>query len=323
MLGIEKLLEKLLHRQNLPKEQREELDLDIKTKYVHGLLFYNTYFELLSKALGKETVCLIVGGWIRDRLLNRPIKDSIDVDFVVTSDPMEIVKRFRDILGKGDIFQFEKEKNVATIIFYEDKVRYRFDFSFLDISDIMSDQKLDFYDKEKVIIERIEQDLMTRDFTINAMGIVFDDALGMGASQTVLFDPSGGLEDLQKGIVRPVSFDNIKADPVRILRGYRIAQQLEFDVDRDFERWVKENAELISSAPSERVRDEILKIFENDNTAQFLEKLISVNLLEAVIPQIKEMASIGKTGEFHRYPLLKHSLKTVEYMEEFLKKKRL
>jgi len=163
MLGIEKLLEKLLHRQNLPENQREEIGLDINTKYVHGLLFYNTYFEPLSQALGRDTICLIVGGWIRDRLLNRPIKDKVDVDFIVTSPPMEIVKRFRQVLGKGDIFQFEKDKDVATIIFYEDHVRYRFDFSYLDISDIMSDPKIDFYDKERAIIKRIDEDLMTRD----------------------------------------------------------------------------------------------------------------------------------------------------------------
>ncbi|WP_456383911.1 CCA tRNA nucleotidyltransferase [Persephonella sp.] len=321
MLGIEKLLEKLLHRQNLPKDQREELDLEIDTKYVHGLLFYNTYFEPLSKALGKDTVCLIVGGWIRDRLLNRPIKDRVDVDFIVTSPPLEIVKRFRQVLGKGDIFQFEKEKDVATIVFYEDGIRYRFDFSYMDISDIMSNPQMDFYDKERAIIDRIEKDLLTRDFTVNAMAVVFDDALGLGASQTVLFDPSGGLEDLQKGLIRPVSYENIQKDPVRILRGYRIAQQLDFDIDRDFEKWVKKNHTIIKNSPSERVRDEILKIFEGENTEDILEKLISAKVFGSVVPYVEEMVEMGKTGQMHRFPLLQHSLKTVGYMEEFLKKK--
>jgi len=321
MIGIEKLLEKLLYRQSLPKNEREKLDLEIDTKYVHGLLFYNTYFEPLSKALGKDTVCLIVGGWIRDRLLNRPIRDKVDVDFIVTSPPMEIVKKFRQILGKGDIFQFEKDKDVATIIFYENNVRYRFDFSYLDISDIMSDPKMDFYDKERAIIKRIDEDLMTRDFTVNAMAVVFDDALGLGASQTVLFDPSGGLEDLQKGVIRPVSYRNIEDDPVRILRGYRIAQQLDFDIDGAFEKWVKKNHFLIENAPSERVRDEILKIFEGENTDRVLKELISVKVLSSIIPHIKQMEKLGTTGQVHKFPLIEHSLKTVEYLEEFLKKK--
>ncbi|NPA57673.1 MAG: CCA tRNA nucleotidyltransferase, partial [Aquificae bacterium] len=302
MLGIEKLLEKLLHRQSLPKEEREEIPLEINTKYVHGLLFYNSYFDQLSKALGKDTVCLIVGGWIRDRLLNRPIKDKIDIDFLVTSPPIQVVKRFREILGKGDIFQFEKEKEVATIVFYEDDVRYRFDFSYLDISDIMADKTMDFYDKERAIIERIDQDLMKRDFTVNAMGIVFDDAVGLGASQTVLFDPSGGLEDLQKGLIRPVSYENIQEDPVRILRGYRIAGQLDFEIDREFDRWARKNAHIIQNSPSERLRDELLKVFETEKGGQILEKLISSKVLPSIIPEVEEMARIGKSGSLHKYP---------------------
>jgi poly(A) polymerase len=319
MLGIEKLLEKLLHRQNFPEEQREELD--IKTKYVHGLLFYNTYFDQLAKALGRETICFIVGGWIRDRLLNRPIKNKVDVDFVVTSDPFEIVRKFQKILGRGDIFRFEKEKDVATIIFYEGDTRYRFDFAFMDISDILNSPELDFYDKEKAIIERIEEDLLKRDFTVNAMAVVFDDALGMGASQTVLFDPSGGLEDLQKGLIRPVSLKNIEEDPVRILRGYRIAQQLDFEIDRDFEKWIRKNPDIVINSPKERIRDEILKIFDGDNSYQMIETIISDKVFQRIVPEIEEMAKIGRTGQFHKFPLLKHSLKTVEYMEEILKKK--
>ncbi len=322
MLGIEKLLEKILHRQNTPKDQREEFDIDIKTKYVHGLLFYNSYFDKIVPALGKNTICFIVGGWIRDRLLNRPIKNKVDVDFLVTSDPFEIVKNIKKTLGKGSIFQFEKEKQVASIVFEEKNVRYRFDFSYLDITDIMNNKDLDFYDKEREIIKRLEEDLLTRDFTINAMAIVFDDAIGLGASETVLFDPSGGLEDLQEGVVRPVSYENIQNDPVRILRGYRIAQSIDFEIDKDFQKWVKKNTALLKKSPTERLRDEILKIFDNENTDSTVEKLIKAGVFQEIIPEIKEMAKIKNTGNFHKYTLLGHSLKTVENIETFLKKKK-
>ncbi len=322
MLGIEKLLEKLMQRQKMPKDLRGELDINIKTKYVHGLLFYNTYFDEIVKALGKDTICFIVGGWIRDRLLNRPIKNKVDIDLLVTTEPLDIAKKAKEILGKGNVFQFEKEKKVATLIFEENGIRYRFDFSYLDIKDIMENKNLDFYDKEKKIIERLEEDLLQRDFTINAMAIVFDDAIGMGATETVLFDPSGGLEDLQAGIVKPVSFENIEKDPVRILRGYRIAQSLEFDLDKEFEKWVKKNKSLLKNSPIERIRDEILKIFDNDETEKTLEKLIKNKLFQEIVPYIDEMIKIKNQGNMHKYDLLTHSLKTVEYMEDFLKKKR-
>jgi len=319
MFGIEKLLEKIFNRQNLPKEQREEFD--IKTKYVHGLLFYNSYFDKLAGALSRDTIAFIVGGWIRDRLLNRPIGNKIDIDFIVTTDPFEIVKNFQKIVG-GDIFKFEKETTVASIIFFEDDLKYRFDFSYMDISDVLNSD-LDFQDKELKIVEKVNQNLLNRDFTINAMAVLFDDALGLGASQTVLFDPSGGLEDIQEAVVKPVSYENIKKDPVRILRGYRIAQELDFKIDKDFEKWVEENKSLIKTSPIERIRDEILKIFDKEGSYKTLNKLIEKGLIEEIIPQIEEIIKIKDLEKYHKYDLLNHSLKTVEYLEDYLKKKKI
>ena len=323
MLGIEKLLEKLLNRQKQDKSERKsfEEEFDINTKYVHGMLFYNSYFDYLMKALQKDTVCLIVGGWIRDRLLNRPLGKSIDIDFIITTDPLKIAKNFKNILGKGDIFRFEKEKDVVSIIFYEGEYKYRFDFSYLDITDIMGNPKLDFYDKEREIINRINEDLLQRDFTINAMAIVFDDAVGLGASQTVLFDPSNGLEDLQNGILRPVSLENIKRDPVRILRGFRIAGQLDLEIDKQFLKWTEENRELLNKSPKERIRDEILKIFDGKEAEKTINALIEYKIFQLILPEVEEMAKIKDTEDLNSNTILKHSLATLANIEKFLKKK--
>ncbi len=323
MLGIDKLLQKLLNRQKQNKSQRKDFEeeFDIKSKYIHGMLFYNSYFDYLMKALDKETVCLIVGGWIRDRLLNRPLGKNIDIDFIITTDPLKVAKKLKNILGKGSIFQFEKEKNVVSFIFYEGDYKYRFDFSYLDISDIMSNSNLDFYDKEREIIKRIDEDLLQRDFTINAMAIVFDDAVGLGATQTVLFDPSGGLEDLQRGLLRPVSIENIQKDPVRILRGFRIAGQLDLDIDKEFLDWVKDNRELLDKSPKERIRDEILKIFDSKEAEKTVKTLVDYKVFQYIVPEIEEMIKIKNSENISSDTLLSHSLKTLSYIEDFLKKK--
>lgn len=310
MFGIEKLLEKILNRQNTPKEQREEFN--INTKYVHGLLFYNSYFDKIASALKRETVAFIVGGWIRDRLLNREIGNKVDVDLLVTTDPWEIVKNLQMILGKGDIFKFEKETTVASIVFTEGNTRYRFDFSFMDISDILN-SNLDFQEKELKIVDKLNENLLTRDFTINAMAILFDDATSMGASQTILFDPSNGLKDLNEGIIRPVSIENIKKDPVRILRGYRFSQELNFTLNKEFENWIKENKELIKNSPIEKIRDEVLKIFDKEHSKKTIEKLEEVGLLQLIIPQT---ASITPS-EYEK----KYSFQALDRFDDFLKKK--
>ena len=310
MFGIEKLLEKILNRQNTPKEQREEFNID--TKYVHGLLFYNSYFDKVASALKRETVAFIVGGWVRDRLLNRDIGNKVDVDILVTTDPWEIVKNLQIIIGKGDIFKFEKETTVASIIFTEGNTRYRFDFSYMDISDILNSD-LDFQEKELKIVDKLNENLLTRDFTINAMAILFDDAIGMGASQTILFDPSNGLEDLNEGIIKPISIQNIEKDPVRILRGFRFSQELGFKLDKEFENWIKENKELIKNSPIERVRDELLKIFDKTNTKETIEKLEEIGLLEFIIPQVSSV----KPSEYDN----KYNLQALTEFEEYIKKK--
>lgn len=310
MFGIEKLLEKILNRQNTPKEQREEFN--INTKYVHGLLFYNSYFDKIASALKRETVAFIVGGWIRDRLLNREIGNKVDVDLLATTDPWEIVKNLQMILGKGDIFKFEKETTVASIVFTEGNTKYRFDFSFMDISDILN-SNLDFQEKELKIVDKLNENLLTRDFTINAMAILFDDATSMGASQTILFDPSNGLKDLNEGIIRSVSIENIKKDPVRILRGYRFSQELNFTLNKEFENWIKENKELIKNSPIEKIRDEVLKIFDKEHSKKTIEKLEEVGLLQLIIPQT---ASITPS-EYEK----KYSLQALDRFDDFLKKK--
>jgi len=321
MLGIERLLQKLLNRQNQDKSQRKDFEeeFQINTKYVHGMLFYNTYFDYLMKALDKDTVCLIVGGWIRDRLLNRPLGKSIDIDFIITTDPLKVAKKLKSILGKGSIFKFEKDKDIVSFIFYENQYKYRFDFSYMDISDILTNPKLDFYNKEREIINRIEEDLLKRDFTINAMAIVFDDAVGLGATQTVLFDPSNGLEDLQNGILRPVSLKNIEEDPVRILRGFRIAGQLDLEIDKQFLKWTKENRSLLDKSPKERIRDEILKIFDSLEANETVKKLVDYEIFQYIIPEMENLVKIKNSIDVD--DPLNHSLKTISQIESFLKKK--
>jgi len=288
MLSFQGFLQKIFNKEKLP---------EFKIRYIHGLLFYNSYFDSVYKALGKDTICFIVGGWVRDRLINRKITNKVDIDFLVTTEPFDIVKKLKNLIG-GDIFQFEKEKKVATILFSEGDIKYRFDFSYLEIPDIK-----DFEEREKIIIEKLYEDLLSRDFTINAMAVNFDDTVSLGVSQTLLFDPSNGYEDLNKELIKPISIENIKKDPVRILRAYRLAQELNFNIDKDFEKWIEKNASILQNSPQERIREEILKIFENDGTAETLKKLIENKIIKSslkdknIFEEMKELENLLKNCE--------------------------
>ncbi|MEZ0322708.1 MAG: CCA tRNA nucleotidyltransferase [Hydrogenothermaceae bacterium] len=275
MLSFEGFLQKIFSK----KKEEKLTEEDIGYTYIHGLIFYNTYFDSVAKALPKGSLCFIVGGWVRDRIINRPIGKSIDVDFLVTVSPMEVVRNLKAIVG-GNIFQFEKEKTVASLIFEEGEYKYRFDFSYLDISDMPDN--LDFEEKERFIYQKLKEDLLSRDFTINAIAVNFDDTSGLSASQTVLIDPSGGFKDIQEGIVRPISYENIKKDPVRMIRGYRIASELDFTVDKDFDRFVRKNINLLKNSPKERIRDEFLKVINNENGYKGIKLIKECGILDFI-----------------------------------------
>jgi len=304
MLGIDRLLQKIFS-----KKKEEDLDLQIKENYIHGLIFYNSYFDILSKALPRGSFCFIVGGWVRNRLINRPLGKNIDIDFIVTAPPMEVAKNLKKYIN-GSIFQFEKEKTVVSFIFQENDYNYRFDFSYLDISDIISSD-LSYEEKEEKILDRLVQDLLSRDFTINAIAVNFDDTSGLSASHTTLIDPSNGFKDIQEGIVRPISLENIVKDPVRILRGYRLSLELDFKLDKEFEKFVKNNVDLLEKSPKERIRDEFLKIVSNENSYSTLEKLKENKVLSKVVSQGLE--------ELSTYKNVEEILKKLDFIDERLK----
>ncbi|MCS7196413.1 MAG: CCA tRNA nucleotidyltransferase, partial [Aquificaceae bacterium] len=179
----------------------------------HGLNFYMTYFDDIAKVLPREAYCFIVGGWVRDRLLGEPVGFHIDVDLLVTCDPVGVAKGLAERIG-GSYFEFEKKglfikrATVATVILRLPPYKYRFDFA-----------RIGGRDLEKALVE----DLLSRDFTANAMAVSIDDVLSIGAKQTLIYDPAHGVEDLEKGLLRPVSLKNLEEDPVRMLRGFRLA----------------------------------------------------------------------------------------------------
>jgi len=94
MFGIDKLLNKIFNKQ---KDEKLE-DLEIKENYIHGLIFYNSYFDYVAKALPKGSFCFLVGGWVRDRIINRPIGENIDIDFIITADPLQVVNNLKKFI---------------------------------------------------------------------------------------------------------------------------------------------------------------------------------------------------------------------------------
>lgn len=276
---------------------------------LHGLNFYMSYFDDIAKVLPREDYCFIVGGWVRDRILGEPVGYNIDVDLLTTANPVEIAKKLAERIG-GHFFVFEKKgflikrPTVASVVLHLPPYRYRFDFSQLKGKDL-----------EKALIE----DLRERDFTANAIAVNLDDVLSIGAKQTIVYDPTGGIRDLERGLLRPISLENLRKDPVRILRGFRLSIEKNLQLTEDFYEFVKKHPKLVMKSAVERITHELFKIMKEETSFKVIRELYEYGILEAIFPELSKLKQVSSSGDKHIYPLDEHTIKTLEEVEKVIK----
>ena len=170
----------------------------------------------------------LVGGAIRDALLNRKSLKK-DLDFVIPEKAVELSQSLAKKYSGTSII-LDNERDVARFI----KGNWTID--------IASQVGLS-----------LEEDLSRRDFTINSIAISFSKRLEF-------IDPNGGLKDLITKRLVTVSEQNIQEDPLRILRGFRLLAQLNFDLEDQTKIIFTKNAKLLELVSPERIKDEIEKL---------------------------------------------------------------
>ena len=176
----------------------------------------------------------LVGGYIRDLILKR-LKEKIDVDIVVPKNAIEIGKKISgDFQGKFIIL--DEVREVVRIVFKHITI---------DIS--------------AQIYPSINTDLLSRDFSINAIAFSFDKKL--------LIDPSNGIKDLQTSLLRTSKKQNLIDDPLRILRCFRFVSELNFNIDKQLLVFIKRYRNQLSSVANERINYEIKKIIKGKNAS--------------------------------------------------------
>lgn len=236
----------------------------------------------------RSTQTYLVGGVVRDELLERA---THDLDVSVQGSASEMARSFADSLGAA-FFQLDETFDVARVIVEQGSERSTVDFA-------------------RLRGESIEQDLATRDFTINAMAV--DTATWEGGT-TGLIDPFHGLEDVHHRRVRAVTQDVFRNDAVRLLRAARIEAELDFVLESETEAWVRRDAALIETAPMERVRDEFVKLIGAPNVYRHLTRLDALDLLGRVLPEVNAMRGMTQSPP-HIYDVFDHSLHAVAAAE--------
>lgn len=218
----------------------------------------------------------LVGGCVRDLLLNRPLHDW---DFVVADDGCAVARSLAERIG-GSYVPLDVERGIARV------VTHAFASSVLT------------FDFATLRGATLADDLALRDFTINAM------ALAMDGTFTDLY---GGRDDLQAGVVRRVSPQSFVDDPLRMLRAVRIVAELHFKVDEDTAAQMRALAEQILHPAPERVREELLRTLRARPVLPGLDLLRDSTLWTYILPEIAALDSVQQSAPHYQPTVWRHT----------------
>jgi tRNA nucleotidyltransferase/poly(A) polymerase len=248
-----------------------------------------TFTPLLDKvrAILPDMELYLVGGAVRDAMLGRV---ALDLDFAVPSDGIRLARKVADALH-GDVFPLDDTRDTGRVILtLENGLREKMDFA-------------------TYRGETIEEDLRCRDFTINAMAV---DMRSM-----TLLDPLGGAADLRSKKLRACMESSMQDDPVRILRGIRLAAALGFKVDIATRKAMKSAATLLANISPERVRDELFHILEGPQASTSIRALDMLGVIGHVLPEITALKGI-KQPDPHIHDVWEHTLQVLSALDEIL-----
>lgn len=220
--------------------------------------------------------CYAIGGFVRDKILDRPTKD---LDIVCLGDGIELAHKVAEKFNPKPTVAFFKTFGTAQI-----KIK-TIDGAVFEVEFVGARKESYTSTSRKPTVENgsLEDDQNRRDFTINALAISLNEA-NFGK----LIDPFNGMADLQKGILKTPLEPNItfSDDPLRILRAIRFATQLQFTIAVETFKAIKENAHRISIVSKERITDEINKIMMCPKPSIGWDLLSNAGILDIIFPQM-------------------------------------
>jgi len=248
-------------------------------------------------SLAKETGvdAFLVGGSVRD--LNITGSLSTDLDFLVTGYAKQIAQQFAHLFN-GASFCLDKKRSYYRAIRSDGETIATADFSSLGE-------------------DSLNQNLMNRDFTINSIGIRLVDIFEK--RELSFIDPSNGLKDLRKKLIRTTTPSALIDDPLRVLRALRFTTKYHFNLDPSTETQINEQKTHLLTCTWERIRNEFFLILSQQDSTESLNQLDLYGLLPLLLPECYPMGNL-KQNDIQGDSLWKHMLKTVRSTEFILTK---
>jgi len=199
----------------------------------------------------------LVGGAVRDALLGR-LATKPDLDLVVPGDAVALSRRLAGQLG-GAVVVLDRERSIARLVLRGWTV-----------------------DLARQLGDTLEQDLLRRDYSANALALALPGGSSPDDLQDCaggLQDPSGGMQDLAEGRLRAIREANLLADPLRLLRGVRLAWELNLTLEPTTEGWIQRHHGRLQEVAGERILAELERLAASPGGGAGLAQAVALGLL--------------------------------------------
>ncbi|MBU1669921.1 MAG: CCA tRNA nucleotidyltransferase [Actinobacteria bacterium] len=251
------------------------------------------------EATGGEA--FLVGGWVRDVMRDVTPRD---VDIATDLPPDRVAAAVR---GLGSVYDFGADHGTIGVAFRDggpiiEITTYR--------SDVYDTDTPAHRAKEIAFVDNIEDDLVRRDFTVNAM------AVSLAPEPGRLVDPYRGAKDIERRVIRtPRSpAKTVREDPLRMMRAVRFAAELGYDIYGPLREEIAKKADTLEGISRERRRDELERLLVSPNPDGGIRDLLSLGLMVHVVPEFLEVPGIEQPRKLERSDLLEHTLHALAYV---------
>lgn len=243
--------------------------------------------EIISKLNNEGFEAYAVGGCVRDSILGRIPNDW---DITTSANPMEVKRIFKRTVDTG-----LKHGTVTVLMGSEgyEVTTYRIDGEYEDGR----------HPKEVAFTSNLKEDLLRRDFTINAMA--YNDTDG-------LVDIFGGMEDIERKVIRCVGnpVERFTEDALRLFRAIRFAAQLGYDIEPETYKAIGELAPTLSKISAERIQTELTKTITS-NHPEMIETAYELGLTKVFMPELDVCFETSQNNPHHCFTVGDHIMKTV------------
>ena len=253
----------------------------------------------VADAMGRE--CYVVGGYVRDILLERPSKD---IDFVTVGSGIEVAESVAKALGPRTSLAVFRTYGTAQVKSRDVELEF-----------VGARRESYTRNSRNPIVEdgTLEDDQQRRDFTVNAMAICVNKE-----NYGQLIDPFDGIGDMERRIIStPLDPDiTFSDDPLRMMRAIRFATQLGFDIYPETFDAITRNKERINIITRERIVDELMKIMKSAKPSRGFYLLKKCGLLDLIMPELAALSGIEVVNGRGHKDNFEHTLQVLDNVAE-------